>query len=155
MLQWRRFPQNPPRDVLLNDSRLLVPDFTWFSIPTGSGAPNYSRPRCLPPSRRHLQSCCCCLFESRPARVLLQSLSSRHWCGCSGRCAWWCCVSCLMPRIHRERLKVEASAPALCPVRLSSEAPIRDGRRHWLSLVRFSLLDPWSHVARRHQPVPD
>ena len=33
----------------------------------------------------------------------------------------------------------------------SSEAPIRDGRRHWLSLVCLSLLDPWSHVVRLHQ----
>ena len=52
----------------------------------------------------------------------------------------------LMLIILCRRLGVWCQGPALCPAQLSSEAPIQDDTRHWLSSVCLSLLDPWSPV---------
>ena len=57
--------------------------------------------------------------------------------------------------ILRSRLKGVVSSPALCPGQFSYEAPIRHDRRHWLSSVCLTLLDPWSRVVQLHQPVHD
>ena len=48
----------------------------------------------------------------------------------------------LMLMILRRRLKVVVSSPALCPAKISSEAPSRDDTRHWPSSVCLSFLDP-------------
>ena len=82
-----------------------------------------------------------CLFEFRRS------------CWCSGRCLWWRWVVHRMLMITRGGLKFVVSSPVLCPAQLSSEALVRDKKRHWLSPVYLSLLDPWSHVVQLHQLV--
>ena len=134
MLLWRRFPQNPPQTCCsmtvgcssrTSRGSLLVVILLLPSDRDGFGCSEQ-----FSPSFHHdvtpSVAAIACLSHSLCGSS--SSLSRRvTGKGCCGRCARWCYVSCLMLMIHHERLQVEASAPVPCPVRFSSEAPIRDG----------------------------
>ena len=151
----RRLSQDPPRNVLFGGVRSLISDFTWVTLrcdPSSAVRPSELHCSRLPSSRRRHQHDPHRLLESRLVRDQPSPLSS---CRCSSQRLWRCWIVCLTLMILRVRPKDEVSDPALCPSQFSSEILTRDGKRHWSSSICLSLVDPWSHVARLHQPVPD
>ena len=150
---WRRFPWDPSRNVLFSGARLLISDFTWFSL------------RCDPPSvvwcRRARVSCTvfvCTVSRHRAivTNVILAPARVASWVGPVLNSL----VTSLVPvfwSVHVVTLgcvsdaddppwETEACGPALCPAQFSSESPTRNDRRHWPPSVFLSLLDPWSRA---------
>ena len=110
----RPFPQDLSWNVLFSVARLLISDFTWFSLrgdPPLLSDPDGLGCRALFSSTlstllRHCHQCAhCCLLVSRPGWVLSQFLSSCRSCWCSDQCLWWRWLVHLMLMITRRRLK--------------------------------------------------
>ena len=150
VLRQRRFLRGSSPNVLFSGARLLVSGFTWLPFRCDLPSSVWLRPTRVSPA---VLVCTVSPHRDIASNMILAGCSSyvlRGWSVPVVVLVVW-----LMLRILCRSLKGLVSSPALCPAQSSSEAPTRDGRRHWSSSVCVSFLARWilsSAAASRSDP---